>query len=48
LTFDGEALDGKVIFPVTGKTLVEGAVLLRSDVRGIARPNGLRLVELLV
>jgi len=41
-------LDGKVIFPVVGQALVEGAVFLSSDVRGVASPNRLRLVELLV
>jgi hypothetical protein len=48
LTLDGEVLDSEVIFPIVAKTFVEGAVLLRSDVRGIACPNRLRLVELLV
>lgn len=41
-------LDGKVVFPVVGETLVEGTVLLGRDVRGVTRPDGLRLVELLV
>jgi hypothetical protein len=41
-------LDSEVVFPVVGQALVEGAVLLRGDIRRIARPDGLRLVELLV
>jgi hypothetical protein len=32
LTFDGEVLDGKVVLPVVGQALVEGAVLLWCDV----------------
>lgn len=37
-----------MVLPVIGQALVERAVLLRLDVVGIAGPNGLRLVELLV
>lgn len=37
-----------MVFPVVGQALVEGAVLLRGDIRRVARPDGLRLVELLV
>jgi hypothetical protein len=37
-----------VVFPVVGQALVERAVLLRLDVLGIACPDRLRLVELLV
>jgi hypothetical protein len=48
LTFDGEVLDGKVVLPVIGQALVEGGVLLGSDVLRIARPDGLGLVQLLV
>ena len=40
-------LDGEVVRPVVGVRLVEGAVLL-GDVGGVARPDGLGLVELLV
>jgi hypothetical protein len=48
LTLNREVLDCKVILPVVGKTLVESAVPLSSDIRGIASPNRLCLVELLV
>ena len=41
-------LDGEVVLPVVGERLVEGAVLLLRDVRGVARPDRLGLVELLV
>ena len=47
LTFNGEVLDGKVVFPVVGDGLVEGTVLLGGDVIGLAHPEGLLLVELL-
>ena len=48
LTLDGEVLDGKVLLPVVGQALVEGGVLLGGDLGGVARPDGLGLVELLV
>ena len=48
LTFDGEVFDGKVLFPVVGQTLVERAILIRSDILWIPRPERLGLVELLV
>ena len=48
LTFDGEVLDGEVVFPVVAETLVERSVLFGSDVAGVAGPDGLHLVELLV
>ena len=48
LTLNGEVLDSKVLFPVVGQALVEGTVLLRSDVLRVTRPDRLRLVELLV
>ena len=41
-------LDGEVVLPVVGERLVEGAVLILGDVGGVARPDGLGLVELLV
>ena len=41
-------LDSKVLFPVVGQALVEGTVLLRSDILRVTRPDRLRLVELLV
>ena len=41
-------LDGEVVLPVVGERLVEGAVLLLRNVGGVARPDGLGLVELLV
>ena len=40
-------LDGEVVLPVVGERLVEGAVLVLGDVGGVARPDRLRLVELL-
>lgn len=48
LTLDGEVLDGKMVFPVVSQALVERTVLLGSDVGGVASPDGLGLVELLV
>lgn len=48
LTLNGEVLDGKVLFPVVGQALVKGAVLVRSDILRVPRPEGLGLVELLV
>ena len=41
-------LHGEVVLPVVGQALVERGVLLGGDVRGVARPDGLGLVELLV
>lgn len=41
-------LDSEVFLPVIGQALVERTVLLSGDVRGVARPDRLRLVELLV
>ena len=41
-------LDGEVVLAVVGERLVEGAGLLGGDVRRVARPDGLGLVELLV
>ena len=41
-------LDGEVVLPIVGQALVERSVLLLGDLRGVARPDGLRLVELLV
>ena len=48
LTLNGEVLDGEVVLPIVGQALVERSVLLLGDLRGVARPDGLRLVELLV
>lgn len=48
LTLDGEVLDGKVVFPVVGQTLVERGILFSGDLLRITRPDGLRLIELLV
>jgi hypothetical protein len=45
LTFDREVLDGKVVFPVVGHGLVEGAVLFILDFLGVTSPEGLGLVE---
>jgi hypothetical protein len=46
LSLNREVLDGKVILPVVGERLVEGAVLLAGDVGGVASPERLGLVEL--
>ncbi|KAI6770984.1 hypothetical protein HG531_009839 [Fusarium graminearum] len=48
LTLDGEVLDSKVVLPVVGERLVEGSILLLGDVLGVASPDGLLLVELLL
>ena len=48
LTFDGEVLDGKMILPIVGQALVERAILLGRDILGVASPERLRLVELLI
>ena len=48
LTFNGEVLNGKVLFPVVGQTLVESTILVRSDILWVPRPDGLGLVEFLV
>jgi hypothetical protein len=45
LSFDGELLDGEVVFPVVGEGLVEGRVLLLGDVLWLSGPDGLDLVE---
>jgi len=37
-----------VLFPVIGQALVESAILVRSDILWVPRPEGLGLVELLV
>ena len=41
-------LDSKMLFPIVGKALVERGVLLWSDFTGVASPERLGLVELLV
>jgi hypothetical protein len=48
LTFDREVLDGKMILPIVGQALVKRAVLLGRDILGIASPERLHLVELLI
>ncbi|KAI6776272.1 hypothetical protein HG530_000217 [Fusarium avenaceum] len=48
LTLNGEVLDSKVVLPIVGERLVEGSVLLLVDVLGVASPDGLLLVELLL
>eukprot|EP00080_Pristionchus_pacificus_P011895 PDM71915.1 hypothetical protein PRIPAC_38322 [Pristionchus pacificus] len=47
LSLDGEVLDGEMVLPVC-KRLVEFGVLLVGDVIGVASPDGLLLVELLI
>ncbi|KAF3067006.1 hypothetical protein CFAM422_009005 [Trichoderma lentiforme] len=48
LTLNGEVLDTEVVLPVVGEGLVEGSILLLGDVLGVASPDGLLLVELLL
>ncbi|KAK1237457.1 hypothetical protein MKX08_003082 [Trichoderma sp. CBMAI-0020] len=48
LTLDGEVLDTEVVLPVVGERFVEGSILLLGDVLGVASPDGLLLVELLL
>ena len=48
LTFNGEVLDGKVLFPVVGQALVESTIFISSDFLRVPRPNGLGLVKFLV
>lgn len=48
LTLNGEVLDTEVVLPVVGEGLVERGVLLLGDVLGVASPDGLLLVELLL
>lgn len=45
LTLNREVLDGEVVLPVVGERLVEGGILLLSDVLGVASPDGLLLAE---
>jgi hypothetical protein len=40
--------DRKMILPVVGKRLVEGPILLLSNVARVTRPDRLRLVEFLI
>ena len=41
-------LDSEVLLPVVSQALVEGGVLLLGDLLRVTRPDGLRLVELLI
>ena len=41
-------LDTEVVLPVVGEGLVEGGVLLSGDISGVAGPDGLGLVKLLL
>mmetsp|Transcript_16272 Transcript_16272/g.29323 ORF Transcript_16272/g.29323 Transcript_16272/m.29323 type:complete len:725 (-) Transcript_16272:113-2287(-) len=45
LTLNTEVLDGKMVLPVIGNSLVEGRVLLIGDLFGITHPNRLLLVK---
>jgi hypothetical protein len=45
LTLDGEMLDGEMVLPVIGERLVEIAIFLFGDVRGVASPQRLGLVQ---
>ena len=48
LTFNGKVLDGQMVLPVVGQRLVELSVLVLADIVGVASPDGLGLVQLLV
>ena len=41
-------LDSQVVFPIVGQALIEGRVLLWSDITRVASPERLGLVQLLV
>jgi len=46
LTLNAEVLDSKVVLPIVGDGLVEGSVFLSGDLRGVADPKRLLLVDL--
>ena len=48
LTLDREVLDSKVLFPVVCQALVKSAILVRSDILWVSRPERLGLVELFI
>ena len=48
LTLNREVLDSQVVFPIVGQALIEGRVLLGSDITRVASPERLGLVQLLV
>lgn len=48
LTLNREVLHGKVVLPVVRERLVEGRILLGGNLLGVAGPEGLGLVELLI
>lgn len=48
LTLDREVFDSKMVLPVVREGLVEGGILLLGDIRRVAGPDGLGLVELLL
>ena len=48
LTLDREVLNSEVVFPVIRKRLVERGIFLSGNILRVARPDGLRLVELLI
>jgi hypothetical protein len=48
LTFDGEVLDGKMVFPIVGEGFIEGRVLFLGDGFWLSHPDGLGLVETFV
>ena len=48
LALNGKVFDGKVVLPIIGQALVECAVFLGSDLRRVASPDRLGLVELFV
>ena len=46
LALDGEVLNGQVVLPVVGETLVELSVFLLGDIVWVTGPDGLHLVQL--
>lgn len=48
LTLNREVFYGEVVLPVVRKRFVEGSVFFSGNILRVARPDGLRLVELLV
>ena len=45
LSLNAEVLDSKVVLPVVGQGLVEGCVLILSDLLRVAHPDGFLLVH---
>jgi hypothetical protein len=45
LTLNGEMLDGEMLLPIVGKTLVEGNILISGNILWLSHPDWLGLVE---